>query len=82
MALRTSKARKALAKMGPSVMHGGISTLLAISMLGFTKNFGFVYFFRSWLLICLFGLANALILLPVLLSILGPVGETEASQDY
>ena len=63
--------------MGSSVFHGGISTMLAISVLGFTKSYVFVIFFRLWVGIIIFGMANGFLLLPVILSIIGPLEAIE-----
>ena len=59
--------------MGSSVFHGGVSTMLAIVVLGFSKSYVFVIFFRLWVGIIVFGMANGFLLLPVILSIIGPV---------
>ena len=64
--------------MGSSVFHGGMSTFLAVGMLFWAKLYTFVVFFRSWLMIIGFGMLNGIILLPVLLSIFGPVENEEA----
>eukprot|EP00002_Diphylleia_rotans_P030908 TRINITY_DN6399_c0_g1_i3.p1 TRINITY_DN6399_c0_g1~~TRINITY_DN6399_c0_g1_i3.p1 ORF type:complete len:183 (-),score=34.24 TRINITY_DN6399_c0_g1_i3:180-728(-) len=62
----------ALTEIGPSVLNGGISTLLGISMLAFTTSEGFRIFFKMMFGIILFGLLHGLILFPVLISIFGP----------
>lgn len=58
--------------MGSSVWHGGFSTLIAIIVLAPSKSYIFVVFFRLWLGIICFGLANGFCLLPVILSFFGP----------
>ena len=70
--IRLWKAKMALRKMGSSVFHGGLSTFLAICVLAPVKNYIFLTFFRLWFGIILFGLANGFVLLPVLLSLVGP----------
>ena len=70
---RHYKAKVAVSQMGSSVFHGGVSTFLAISVLGFSKSYIFVLFFRLWIGIIVFGMANGFLLLPVILSIIGPV---------
>lgn len=62
-----------MSQMGSSVFHGGISTLIAIAMLGFAKLYTLLVFFKTWLIIIIFGLLNGIILLPILLSLFGPV---------
>ena len=64
--------------MGSSVIHGGVSTFLAIIVLGLAKSYIFVVFFKLWFGIIVFGMANGFILLPIILSYIGPVSEDEA----
>ena len=59
--------------MGSSVFHGGFSTLLAVSMLGFARLYFFSVFFKTWFTMILFGMLNGMILQPILLSFFGPV---------
>lgn len=73
---RAYKASKALSSMGSSVFHGGFSTFLAIIALSDASSYIFVVFFRMWFGIIVFGMANGFLLLPVILSICGPLGET------
>lgn len=58
------------------VIHGALSTLLGIIMLGFSE-FEFVvkYFFVVMSALIIIGLINGLMLLPVLLSLVGPACE-------
>jgi len=75
--IRVYKARMALRKMGSSVFHGGFSTFLAILVLAPGTTYIFIVFFRCWFGIIFFGLANGFILLPVLLSFMGPTSAME-----
>jgi len=59
--------------MGSSVFHGGFSTFLAILVLAPGKTYVFVVFFRIWVGIIVFGMANGFFLLPVILSFIGPI---------
>ena len=61
-----------MTRIGPAVMNGGISTLLAFILLSTSKSYIFLSFFKIFFLICLFGLFHGLLTLPVLLSIIGP----------
>merc|ERR1712060_913563 len=70
---RMYKARVAVSKMGSSVIHGGFSTFLAIIVLSGAKSYIFVVFFKLWFGIIVFGMANGFILLPIILSFIGPV---------
>lgn len=62
-----------MSQMGSSVFHGGMSTFIAIAMLGFAKLYTLLVFFKTWIIIIIFGLLNGIILLPILLSMFGPV---------
>lgn len=70
---RVFKARGALGMMGTSVFHGAFSTFLAIVVLAPSKSYVFMSFFRMWFGIIVFGVANGFVLLPVLLSLCGPL---------
>lgn len=63
--------------MGSSVFHGAASTFLAILPLSLASSYIFTVFFRMWFGIIVFGVANGFILLPVLLSFIGPLKENE-----
>ena len=78
MEKRKYKARKALSGMGSSVFHGGFSTFLAIIALAAAKSYVFVVFFRMWFGIIVFGMANGFLLLPVILSFVGPLNAHSA----
>ena len=78
---RSYKARKAISGMGSSVFHGGFSTFLAIVSLAGAKSYVFIVFFRLWLGIIFFGMANGFLLLPVILSYIGPIGECEEDEE-
>ena len=66
--------------MGSSVFHGAFSTFLAILSLSGTKSYIFVAFFKMWLGIVVFGVANGFILLPVMLALLGPLKNIEEEE--
>ena len=70
---RVWKARVSLSHIGNSVLHGSVATLLAVLIVGFSRNsYFFIVFFKLWMGIVVFGSANAFILIPVILSLLGP----------
>ena len=58
--------------MGSSVFHGGFSTFLAIVLTAPSSSYVFIIFFRLWFSIILFGMSNGFMLLPVILSFIGP----------
>ena len=76
---RVWKARVGLSRIGSSVLHGSISTLLAVILIGVfaQRSYFFIVFFKLWLGIVLVGMANAFILIPILLSFLGPTPDFE-----
>ena len=65
--------------MGSSVFFAGFSTLLSIMVLAPSKTYIFTVFFRLWFGTVLFGMANGMMLLPVILSF---IGEAEAVVDH
>ena len=70
---RIWKARVALSRVGPSVMHGSLATLLAVIIVGLSRqSYFFVVFFKLWIGIVAFGTVNAFILIPIVLSFVGP----------
>lgn len=78
--IRMYKTKKALSQMGSSVFHGGFSTFLAIIALSPAKSWIFMVFFKLWFGIICFGMGNGFLLLPVLLSFIGPT-ETHAEEE-
>lgn len=55
-----------LCTTGFSVLHGGISTFLAVLVLAFSNSKGFQDVFKCFLLMVIFGLLHGLVLLPML----------------
>jgi len=74
---RRFKARGALSSMGSSVFHGAFSTFLAIVVLAPTNSYVFKVFFKMWFGIIIFGVANGFILLPVMLTLCGPLNRVQ-----
>jgi hypothetical protein len=70
---RDERVRITLHRMLVPVLQGGLSTFFSIMLLGFSE-FDFVrrYFFFIFLMVCLIGLFNGLVFLPVVLSVIGP----------
>ncbi|XP_011262753.1 patched domain-containing protein 3 isoform X1 [Camponotus floridanus] len=77
---RTTRALIAVRHIGAAVAYGAGSTLFAVIMLGFSKSYVFIAFFRIFLLMILLGLWHGLIVLPVVLSIIGPPSLRVAEQ--
>lgn len=67
--------------MGPSVFHGAFSTFLAIIVLSGSKSYIFQVFFKMWFGIIIFGVGNGFILLPVILSLFGPLNNIHSIQE-
>jgi patched 1 len=70
---KDERVTRAMTKMFLPVFEGGMSTMLAILLLGFSP-FEFVvkYFFLPFFFVVLVGVMNGLIFLPVVLSLVGP----------
>lgn len=69
---KTERALDTIKHIGPAVLYGGGSTLLAVSMLANSEAYTFQAFFKIFLLVITFGLFFGLIFLPVILSVIGP----------
>ena len=55
-----------------AILHGGLSTLLAVAPLSLSEVYVFVAFIKIFVLVIFFSLYNGLVFLPILLSICGP----------
>jgi len=69
----TSKERtaKALGRIGPSVFNAVVSTFLAVLVIGTSKSFVFVVFFKAFFLVTVVAGLGGLWLLPCLLGLIG-----------
>jgi hypothetical protein len=67
--------------MGPAVLNGGLSTILAFILLSTSDTYIFLSFFKIFFLICVFGLYHGLIVLPVVLSLVGPLAEDAGREE-
>ncbi|XP_061878843.1 protein patched homolog 1 [Entelurus aequoreus] len=79
---RNRRSALALEHMFAPVVDGAISTLLGVLMLA-GSEFDFImrYFFAVLAILTLLGMLNGLVLLPVLLSMLGPPAEVDPTDD-
>ena len=69
---RQEKVIEVLRSMGSSVMMGGITTFLGTIPLAFSSSEIFTTVFIAFITLVVLGISHGLILLPVILSILGP----------
>ena len=74
---RLERSQKALHKIGPAVLNGGMTTFLAVVLLCDSKSHAFITFFKVFFLSVIFGLYHALVFLPVLLSAKNPFMVTD-----
>merc|ERR1712166_391199 len=65
-------ARKAITRMGASILQGGLTTLLGISVLAAASSVAFRSFFLYVFSTIIFGVAHGMIFLPILLGYLTP----------
>ncbi|XP_017768460.1 PREDICTED: protein patched homolog 3-like [Nicrophorus vespilloides] len=66
------RALKTVTSIGSAVLYGGTSTLIGVAMLGVSDAYNFQTFFKIFLLVVIFGLFHGVVLLPVILSCIGP----------
>ena len=63
------------------MFNGGFSTFLAFILLANSKSHVFSTFFKVFFLVIVFGLFNGLLLLPVMLSLVGPAAYSQPKED-
>lgn len=69
---KDQRATEALADIGAAVLQGATSTFLAVSVLLFSSSYVFATLSRQFALTAVLGVLHGLVVLPVLLSIMGP----------
>lgn len=62
----------ALSQLGPALTHGGLTTILIIGVLGFSKSYVFNVFFKVILMIISLGLFHGMVIVPIVLHRIGP----------
>lgn len=78
---RTQKTKDTLVTIGSSVLLGGFSTLVGVIPLAFSTSEIFWTTFVIFFGLVLLGLLHGLVLLPVLLSMFGPLDSITAEQE-
>ena len=68
---RKERAMNGFIAMGPAILHGGITTFLALIFLAFSESHVFVTFFNIVSMTVVFGLFHGLFFLPVMLILFG-----------
>lgn len=79
---RTKRALDTVTHIGAAVLYGGLSTILGLAMLAGSDAYVFTAFFRIFLLVIVFGLFHGIVLLPVILSIVGPPPHKINNSNY
>ncbi|XP_062553950.1 patched domain-containing protein 3-like [Armigeres subalbatus] len=69
---RNRRSLDTVLHIGAAVLYGGGSTILALSILSGSQAYTYRTFFKIFLLVIVIGLFHGLVLLPVILSIVGP----------
>ncbi|XP_062568477.1 uncharacterized protein LOC134230660 [Saccostrea cucullata] len=78
---RKEKVHQALSRSGGPIFNSAFSSILGILMLIFSKSYIFLSFFKLMLIVMIFGLFHALWVLPLFLSIIGPMMHSESGND-
>lgn len=69
---KSERAIEAVLHIGSAVIYGGGSTLLGVVMLSLSEAYTFKAFFKIFFLVIMYGMFHGLVLLPVVLSLIGP----------
>merc|ERR1711902_483635 len=75
------RAMYSVETIGPAVANGGFTTFLALVLLAASSSHTFLTFFKVFVLTVVFGIFHGLLLLPVLLSLVGPRTEIESDVE-
>ncbi|XP_069953395.1 patched domain-containing protein 3-like isoform X2 [Cherax quadricarinatus] len=66
------RVQECLYALGVPIIQGGLSTILGITALILAPSYIFITFFKTVFLVIFFGALHGILLLPVLLSLMGP----------
>lgn len=78
---RGEKVHHALSRSGGPIFNSALSSILGIIVLIFSKSYIFLSFFKMMLIVMLFGLFHALWVLPLFLSLIGPMVTGEVGHE-
>ncbi|XP_046556189.1 patched domain-containing protein 3-like [Haliotis rubra] len=78
---RREKVESAIAHAAGPILNGGLSSFLGILVLVFSRSYIFNSFFKIMFTVILFGMLHAVFLLPLILSILGPVVKSRDAES-
>jgi len=70
---RKERVCKVMGDIGVPVFNGAVSTFLAVCLQGLSKSYVFRVVFLDFFFAILFGLLNGIVLLPMALSVIGPM---------
>ncbi|XP_031339796.1 protein patched homolog 3-like isoform X2 [Photinus pyralis] len=66
------RSLRTVVSIGAAVLYGGLSTFIGLSMLALSQSYIFQVFFKIFALVVAFGMFHGVVLLPVILSFVGP----------
>ena len=68
---RKQRTLSGFISISPAILHGGVTTFLALILLAFSESYPFITFFKIISLTVVFGLFHGLVFLPVMLILFG-----------
>ncbi|XP_069119204.1 patched domain-containing protein 3-like [Argopecten irradians] len=77
---REERVHQAINRSGGPIINAALSSILGIASLAFTSSYLFKSFMKLMFLVMIFGLAHALLFIPVLLSLVGPLPDEISMQ--
>ncbi|XP_012938856.1 patched domain-containing protein 3 [Aplysia californica] len=79
---RRGRATEAMIDASGPILNGGISSIIGLIALLFTESYIFQSFFKIMFLVIGFGTAHAVLLIPVVLSFIGPEARPRIRDEY
>merc|ERR1719331_3618372 len=77
---RKQRTISGFVSISPAILHGGVTTFLALILLAFSESYPFITFFKIISLTVVFGLYHGLVFLPVMLILFG-TDDTEQKEE-